>query len=160
MHWVERLSEAHLLKQQQSREWHSRSAGKTVSSCFSTLALLNLFLDFSADKEINATPTWSVMEAHVSFHVSKFQTHFDSWTRSAFLVRILPISSAILPAGLVISMGTRQMLDKISKWVRLTWGKISTHHLSSKSHEFCCYKRFVFSPCWCKQVANWQVIIC
>lgn len=126
------------LKQQQSREWHSRSAGKTVSSCFSTLALLNLFIDFTADKEINTTPTWSVIEAHVSFHVSKFQTHFDSWTRSAFRVYILPISSAIPPAVLMIAMGSHQMLDQISKWVRLTWGKIFMYHLSSKSHEFCC----------------------
>lgn len=148
------------MKHQQSRGWHCRSAGKTVSSCFSTLALLNPFLDFTADKEINATPTWSVMEDHVSFHVSKFQAHFDSWTRSALLVHVLPISSAILSAGLVISRGTHQMLGEISKWVRLTWGKISMHHINSKSHEFCCHRRFVFSPCWCKQVANWQVIIC
>lgn len=144
MQWVEFAIRTSSLKQL-SREWHSRSAGKTVSSCFSTCVLLNLFIDFTADKEMNATPTWSVMEAHVSFHISKFQDHFDSWTRSTFLVHILPISSDILTAILMIVTGSHLMLDKISKWVRLTSGKTSTHHLSSESLEFCCYRRCVFS---------------
>jgi len=55
------------------------------------------------------------MASHVSFHVSKFQTHFDYWTRSAFLARILPISNAILAAVLVLATGTHQMSDQISK---------------------------------------------
>lgn len=49
------------------------SPGKTVFSCFSTFALLNLLIDFTADKDVNTTPTWSVMKANVSFHVSKLQ---------------------------------------------------------------------------------------
>lgn len=53
----------------------SKSPGKTVFSCFSTFAQLNLFIDFTADKDMNTTPTWSVMKANVSFHVSKLQTH-------------------------------------------------------------------------------------
>lgn len=57
------------------RRRHSRLPGKTVFSCFSTFVLLNPFIDFTADKDMNTTPTWSVMKASVSFHVSKLQTH-------------------------------------------------------------------------------------
>lgn len=68
------------------------------------------------------------MEAYVSVHVSKFQARLDFCARSAFLVHILPISRAVLPAVLVTATGLHQVLDQISKWVRPTRGEISKHH--------------------------------
>lgn len=142
---------------QQSRERHSRSTGRTVCSCFSTLAFLNLFIDFTADREIALHLhglSWRP-KFHSMFLNSRFT--LTKRMRSAFLVYILLVSSTILLAVLMIATGSCHVLDQISKWMRLTWGKISTYHVSSISHEFCRYRRFVFSPCWCKQVAKWHL---